>query len=82
MANTYFELLDRRLYIWTSPKRKNKEIKLIFFLGNRKWRNSYILAKARPDGNCSTGHELLETTIKIKIKKTIKVVSMHRNEIY
>ena len=69
MANTYFELPDRRLYTWTSPDGKYRN-QIDFILGNKSGELIIHCCKKRPDSDCGTDHELLQATIKIKIKNT------------
>jgi len=69
LANTYFELPERRLYTWTSPDGQCKN-QIDYILGRRRWRSAFQSVKTRPDADCGSDHELLTATIRIKLKKT------------
>ena len=69
LANTYFELPERRLYTWTSPDGQHKN-QIDYILGRRRWRSAFQSVKTRPDADCGSDHELLTATIRIKLKKT------------
>ena len=45
----------------------NTEIRLVFC--SQKWRSSIQSAKTRPGGDCGSGHELLISKFRLKLKK-------------
>ena len=45
----------------------NTEIRLVFC--SQKWRSSIQSAKTRPGGHCGSGHELLISKFRLKLKK-------------
>jgi len=58
MANTLFQQHKRRLYTWTSPDGQHQN-QIDYILCSQRWRISIQSAKTRPQGNCSSDHELL-----------------------
>jgi hypothetical protein len=68
IANTFFKQPERRLYTWTSPDGIYKN--QIDYIIGRRWRSTIQTVKTRPDADCSSDHELLTATVKIKLKKT------------
>ena len=68
IANTLFQQPKRRLYTWTSPD-GNRRNQIDFILIKRKWRTSVLNVKTFPGADCDTNHELLSTSIRLKVVK-------------
>ena len=68
IANTLFQQPKRRLYTWTSPD-GNTRNQIDFILIKRKWRTSVLNVKTFPGADCDTDHELLSTSIRLKVVK-------------
>jgi hypothetical protein len=71
VSNTWFQLLKRRLYTWTSPD-GNSRNQIDYFLIKKRWHSSVCATKTLPGADCGTDHELLMATIKVKLKRIKK----------
>ena len=71
IANTLFQQHKRRLYTWTSPNGQNQN-QTDYILCSQRWRSSIQSAKTRPGNDCSSDHELLIATFRLKLKKVGK----------
>ena len=68
IANTLFQQHKRRLYTWTSSDGQNWN-QINYSFCSQKWRSSIQSAKARLGADCSSGHELIIATLRLKLKK-------------
>ena len=73
IANTFFQQPKQRLYTWTSPGGQYRN-QIDYVLCNQRWRSAIQIAKTRPGADCGSDHELLVGKIKIKLKKTGKII--------
>jgi hypothetical protein len=69
IGKTCFKQPEWRLYTWTSPDGKYKN-QIDYIIGKRRWRSAIQAVKTRPDADCSSDHEHLTATVKIKLKNT------------
>ena len=58
----------------------NTKIRLIIFFASQSW-SSLQSAKTRPGADCGSGHELLITKFKLKLKKVGKTVRTFRYDL-
>ena len=58
----------------------NNEIRLIIFFASQSW-SSLQSAKTRPGADCGSGHELLITKFKLKLKKVGKTTKPSRYDL-
>ena len=63
----------RRLYIWTSTGGQYWN-KSDYILCSQIWRSSIQSAKARPEEDCGSNHELLIAKFRLKLKKVGKTI--------
>ena len=80
IANTFFQQPKRRLYTWTSPGGQYRN-QIDYVLCNQRWRSSIQISKTRPGADCGSDHELLLAKIRIKLKKTGKIIGPSRYEL-
>ena len=71
IANNLFQQHKRRLYTWTSPDGQHQN-QIDYILCSQRWRSSLQSAKTRPGADCSSDHELLIVTFRLKLKKVGK----------
>ena len=71
VGNSIFQNHPRRLFTWTSPDGKTKN-QIDYILAQSRWRSSLINVKTYPGADCGSDHELLVTTIKMKMRKIKK----------
>ena len=71
IGNSFFKHHPRRLFTWTSPDGKTKN-QIDYILVNKRWKSSIQQTKTYPGTDCGTDHELLVSTIKIKLRKIKK----------
>ena len=57
-----------RLYTWTSPDGQHQN-QIDYILCRQRWRSSIQSTKTRPGADCGSGHELLITKSRLKLKK-------------
>ena len=80
IANTLFQQHKRRLYTWASPDSQyQNQIDGIFC--SQTWRSSIRSAKARPEADCGTDHELLIAKFRLKLKKAGKTTRPFRYDL-
>ena len=77
IANAFFQQPKRQLYTWTSLDGQYRN-QIDYVLCNQRWRSAIQIAKTRPDADCGSDHELLIAEIKIKLKKTGKIIRSTR----
>ena len=70
IANTLFQLHNRRLYTWTSPDGQHRN-QIDYILCSQRRRSS-IQSATRPGVDCSSDHELLIAKFRLKLKKVGK----------
>ena len=80
VANTFFQQPKRRLYTWTSPGGQYRN-QIDYVLCNQRWRSSIQISKTRPGADCGSDHELLLAKIRIKLKKTGKIIGPSRYDL-
>ena len=71
IGNSFFKHHPRRLFTWTSPDGKTKN-QIDYILVKKRWKSSIQQTKTYPGTDCGTDHELLVSTIKIKLRKMKK----------
>ena len=59
----------------------NTKIRLIIFFCSQRWRSSIQLTKTRPGADCGSGHELLVTKFRLKLKKVGKTARPFRYDL-
>ena len=77
IANTLFQQHKRRLYTCTSPDGQHRN-HIGYVLCHQRWRSSTQSAKTRLGADCSSGHELLITKLRLKLKKVGKITRPFR----
>ena len=77
MANTLFQQHKRRLYTQTSADGQHWN-QIDYILCSQRWRSSIQSAKTRPGADCGSGHELLITKFRLKLKKVGKTTRPFR----
>ena len=50
-----------------------REIKICYAVGSRRWRSCILSAKARPGADCRSDHELLTSNTRVQPKKSTKI---------
>ena len=80
IANTLFQQHKRRLYTWTSPDGQHRN-QIDYILYSQRWRSSIQSTKRRPGANCGSGHELLITKFRLKLKKVGKTTRPFRYDL-
>ena len=68
ILNTFFKQHPRRLYTWTSPDH-NTMNQIDYILVQKRWRSSFMSAKTYPGADCGTDHQLLISTMKLKLRR-------------
>ena len=68
IANILSQQHKRRLYTWTSPDGQYRN-QIDHILCSQRRRSSIQSAKTRPEGDCSSDHELLIAKFRLKLKK-------------
>ena len=71
IANTYFQLLKRRLYTWRSPGDIYRN-KIDLILISKRFRNAVMQAGTCPGADVGSDHNPLMTKMNIKLKKPKK----------
>ena len=69
ITNTLFKQHRRRLYTWTSPD-GNTINQTDYLCIHERWKTSVVNTKTLPGADCGSDHELLMTSMRLKIKKT------------
>ena len=77
IANILSQQHKRRLYTWTSPDGQYRN-QIDHILCSQRRRSSIQSAKTRPEGDCSSDHELLIAKFRLKIKKVGKITKPFR----
>ena len=80
IANTLFQQHKRRLYTWTSPDSQHQNQTDYIFCSQR-WRSSIQSTKTRLGVDCGSGHELLITKFRLKLKKVGKTTRPFRYDL-
>ena len=80
IANTLFQQDRRRLYTWTSPDGQHQN-QIDYMLCSQRWRSSIQSAKARPEADCGSDHELLIAKFRLKLKKVGKTTRSFRYDL-
>ena len=70
----------RRLYTWTSPDGQYRN-QIDYILCSQRWRSSIQSTKTRPGADCDSGHELLITKFRLKLKKVGKTTRPFRYDL-
>ena len=65
IANTLFQLHERRLYTWISPDGQHRN-QTDYILCSQRWRSSIQSAKTRPGADCGSDHKLLIAKFRLK----------------
>ena len=71
IANTLVQGHNRRLYTWTSPDGQHRN-QIDSILCSQRWKSSIQSAKTRSGADYGSGHELLITKFRLKLKKVGK----------
>ncbi|KAB0379934.1 hypothetical protein FD755_007718 [Muntiacus reevesi] len=74
IANTLFQQHKRRLYTWTSPDGRHRNL-IDYILCSQRWRSSIQSAKTRLGADCGSDHELLVAKFRLKLKKVGKTTT-------
>ena len=71
VLNTFFRHPPRHLYTWKSPGDRYRN-QIDFITINQRFRNSVTQTRTYPGADCGVGcdHQLLVTTVRLKLKKT------------
>ncbi|XP_045466612.1 craniofacial development protein 2-like [Harmonia axyridis] len=72
IANTFFDLPERRLYTWTSPAHTQDKIvrnQIDYICKNMRFRNSMTSVKTYPGADVPSDHNLLVGKMKVRLKK-------------
>ena len=80
IANTLFQQHKRRLYTWTSSDGQHQN-QIDYILCSQRWRSSIQSTKTKPGADCSSGHELLITKFRLKLKKVGKTTRQFRYDL-
>ena len=80
IENFLFQQHKRRLYTWTSPNGQHRN-QIDYILFSQRQRSSIQSAKTRPGADCGSGHELLITKFRLKLKKVGKTTRPFRYEL-
>ena len=80
IANTLFQQHKRRLYTWTSSDGQYRN-QIDYILCSQRWRSSIQSAKIRPGADCGSGHEILITKFRLKLKKIGKTTRPFRYDL-
>ena len=80
-SNHPFQKHKRQLYTWTSPDGQYRN-QIDYILCSQRWRSSIQSAKTKPEADCASGHELLITKFRLKLKKVGKTTRPFRYEIH
>ena len=68
IENTLFQQHKRRLYTSTLPEGQHQN-QIDYILYSQRWRSSIQSAKTRPGVDCGSGHEVLISKFRLKLKK-------------
>ncbi|KAB0357699.1 hypothetical protein FD754_001855, partial [Muntiacus muntjak] len=74
IANTLFQQHKRRLYTWTSPDGRHRNL-IDYILCSQRWSSSIQSAKTRLGADCGSDHELLVARFRLKLKKVGKTTT-------
>ena len=80
IANTFFQQHNGRLYTWTSPDGQYRN-QIDYILCSQRWRQSIQSAKARPEADCGSDHEILIARFRLKLKKVGKTTRPFRYDL-
>ena len=70
IMNTFFKHHARRLYTLVSPDALTTN-QIDYIIVPQRWKTSVLDVKSRPGADCGSDHQLLQCTLKMKVK-TIK----------
>uniref|UniRef100_A0A8D8QKV4 Craniofacial development protein 2 n=1 Tax=Cacopsylla melanoneura TaxID=428564 RepID=A0A8D8QKV4_9HEMI len=68
ICNTWFEQKVSARHTWTSPGGNTKN-QIDYICNNQRYRNAILNAKARPGADCSSDHNPVIVTMRVKLKK-------------
>ena len=71
----------RKRYTWTSPDGQLQN-QTDYILCSQRWRSTTESAKAGPEDDCGSDHELLITKFRLKLKKVRKTTKPFRYDLY
>ena len=71
ICNTWFEQPERRLYTWTAPNGLYRN-QIDYIMIKKRWSSSVQAVKTLPGACCDSDHELLCSTVRIKLRKIRK----------
>ena len=71
ILNTLFKQHPRRLYTWSSPDGSYRN-QIDYILVQKRWRSSFTSAKTYPGADCGSDHQLLVSTMKMKLRRIKK----------
>ena len=80
IANTFFQQHKRRPYTQTSSNGQYLN-QIDYILCSQRWRSSIQSTKTRPGADCGSGHELLITKFRLKLKKVGKTARPFRYDL-
>ena len=71
ITNTWFEQKRSARHTWTSPDDNTKN-QIDYILASQRYRNTILNSKVYPGADCSSGHNLVVTRLKMRMKKIKK----------
>ena len=80
IANTFFQQHKRWLYTWISTDGQYQN-QIDYILCSQRWRSSIQSAKARPEADCGSNHELFIAKFRLKLKKVGKTTRPFRYDL-
>ena len=80
IANTLFQLHERRLYTWISPDGQHQN-QIDYILCSQRWKSSLQSTKTRPGADCGSDHELLIAKLILKLKEVGKTTRPFRYDL-
>lgn len=80
IMNTVFKHHFRRLYTWTSPD-GNYRNQIDYIMIRSRWRSSISNAHTLPGADCLSDHQLLVSTLKMKLQNTVAKRTKQRLQI-
>jgi len=69
VANTMFKQRPRRLYTWTCPD-GNTQNQIDYISIAQRWKTSLMNCRTYSGADCDTDHQLLVTTLKVRLGKS------------
>ena len=68
ITNTWFEQKRCARHTWTSPDDNTKN-QIVYKLASQRYRNTILNSKVYPGAGCSSGHNLVVTRLRTRMKK-------------